>query len=295
METRNQTIRKISVIGLGQMGRKIVQLYVDAGYQVTVWNRTKGKATELSGIVEAESVEAAIAASPLSIVIVYDNQGTLEILKRVKDERIYIGKTIANFTTGSPKEAAEIETIISTLGGRYINGAIQVAPDQMGLESTTILVSGDKRAFNQQEPVLGILGGNLKHLSENAAASSAMDLATLTWLYGSYVGLIYGVNLSQEYGLNLADYSSIIGEIAPGFVDFFQYEVNVINRGDYQITQSPLPISVAATQRIAESFQELNVLQEFPQVLKSILQEAHEKGLNNEELAAITKVVGKQI
>jgi len=295
METKKQTIGKISVIGLGQMGRKIAQLYVDAGYQVTVWNRTKGKATELGDIVEADSAEAAIAASPLSIVVVYDNQGTLEILRRVKNERVYAGKTIVNFTTGSPKEAAEIETIISSIGGLYINGAIQVAPDQMGLESTTILVSGDKNAFNQQKPMLDILAGNLRHLSEKAAASSAMDLATLTWLYGSYVGLIYGVKLSQEYGLNLADYSSIIGEIAPGFTDFFQYEVDVIDRADYQVTQSPLPISVAATQRIADSFQELNVLQEFPQVLKSIFQVAEGKGLDNEELAAIAKVVGKQI
>ncbi|QNL51821.1 NAD(P)-dependent oxidoreductase [Olivibacter sp. SDN3] len=295
MKATKQTGGKISVIGLGQMGRKIVQLYVDAGYQVTVWNRTKGKAAGLGGVVEVDHAEAAIAASPLSIIIVYDNQGTCEILGSVQDEGIYSGRTIVNFTTGSPKEATEIEKTISSHGGHYLNGAIQVAPDQMGLESTTILVSGERGAFTQHKITLNILAGNFRHLSEKAAASSAMDLATLTWLYGSYIGLIYGVKLSQEYGLNLADYSSIIGEITPGFTEFFQYEIGVIDGGNYKITQSPLPISVAATQRIANSFQELNVIQEFPQILKTILETADQNGLGNEELAAITKVIGRQV
>jgi 3-hydroxyisobutyrate dehydrogenase-like beta-hydroxyacid dehydrogenase len=113
----------------------------------------------------------------------------------------------------------------------------------------------------------------------------------LTLLYGSYIGLIYGVKLSQQYGLKLEDYSKIVGEITPGFTDFFKHEIEVINRGDYQITQSPLPISVAATRRIADSFKELEILQEFPEILAKILAEASQQGLDNKELAAVIKVI----
>lgn len=74
---------------------------------------------------------------------------------------------------------------------------------------------------------------------------------------------------------------------------FFKHEIDVINREDYRITQSPLPISVSATQRIADSFKELDVIQEFPQTLARILAEADRKGLYNEELASIIKVIGK--
>ncbi|MFC3199479.1 hypothetical protein ACFOET_17790, partial [Parapedobacter deserti] len=190
------------------------------------------------------------------------------------------GKTILNLTTGSPKEASQIEAILSEKGGHYINGALQVAPDQMGLESTTVLLSGNSNVYLQNKSVVDVLGGNLKYLGENPSASSAMDLATLTWLYGSYIGLIYGVKLSRQYGLKLEDYSVIIGEITPGFTDFFKHEIDVINRADYQVTQSPLSISVAATQRIADSFKELDVLQEFPKTLAEILNKAHHKGLD---------------
>jgi 3-hydroxyisobutyrate dehydrogenase-like beta-hydroxyacid dehydrogenase len=290
MKTTEQS-KKISVIGLGQMGRKIAQLYLEAGFEVTGWNRTKAKAKDLNNIILVDDVSEAIKRSPISIICVYDNNGTLEILQNIQDKSILLNKTIVNFTTGSPKEAAEIETIVTSQTGIYINGAIQVAPDQMGLESTTILLAGNAKVYDQNKAILDVLGGNLKYLSETPSAASAMDLATLTLLYGSYIGLIYAVKLCQEYDLNLEDFSAIVGEVSPGYTDFFKYEIDVIKRGDFTITQSPLPISVASTKRIAESFKELKVLQEFPKVLANILNKADREGLSNEELAAIIKVI----
>lgn len=289
--TTTEKSNKISVIGLGQMGKKMAQLYIDAGFEVNVWNRTKSKASDLKNVKNANSAFEAIKDSTISIICVYDNSATLEILESIPDKKILADKTILNLTTGSPKEASEIEAIITTQGGYYINGAIQVAPDQMGLKSTTVLLSGNLNAYLQNKSFLDVLGGNLKHLSEKPSASSAMDLATLTWLYGSYIGLIYAVKLCQRYDLKLEDFSAIIGEVTPGYTDFFKYEIDVIKRGDYRITQSPLPISVAATRRIADSFKELNVIQEFPEILAKILEEANRKGLDNEELAAIIKVI----
>lgn len=286
---------KISILGLGQMGRKLAQLYVDAGFEVTVWNRSISKASDLKNVKIANTPLEALTESALSVICVSDNNVVLQIVESLGDKVTFAGKTLLNLTTGSPKEASTIEALITKKGGNYINGALQVAPDQMGLGGTTVLLSGDRNTYLQNKSSLDILGGNLKYLGENASASSAMDLATLTWLYGSYIGLIYGVKLSQEYGLRLEDFSEIVGEITPGFTEFFKHEIDVINRGDFSISQSPLPISVSATKRIAESFGELNVIQEYPNILAKILAEANQKGLHNEELAAIIKVIGKQI
>lgn len=290
--TTTKKSARVSIIGLGQMGKKLTQLYLDAGYEVNVWNRTKNKAAGLKNVKIANSAGEAVMDSTVCIICVYDNNATLEILESIPEKSVFADKTIINLTTGSPKEASEIEEMINAQGGYYVNGAIQVAPDQMGLESTTILLSGSINAYHQSKPFLDVLGGNLKYLSEKPSASSAMDLATLTWLYGSYIGLIYAVKLCQLYGLELKDFSEIVGEVTPGYTDFFKYEIDVINRGDFRVTQSPLPISIAATRRIADSFRELNVIQDFPEIIAGILEKAHHKGLDNEELAAIIKVIG---
>jgi len=290
METRTH-YNKVSVIGLGQMGKKMAQMYVAAGFDVHVWNRNPNKAEGLKNVKIAESAEAAILENILIIICVYDNDATREILSSVSDTKIFAGKTILNLTTGSPAEVEQIETMINQYQGHYLNGAIQAAPDQMGLPDTTILMAGDSVIFEKFKPALNVLGGNIKHLNTKAAASPAMDLATLTWLYGAYVGLMYGVKLCQAFGLKLDDYGTTIGQIAPGFVDFFKHEIGEIDRDHWEITQSPLSISVSATRRIADTLKDLPVAQEFPQIIASILRQADSRGLAAKELAAIIKVI----
>ena len=143
----NHNEKKVAVIGLGQMGKKIAELYTSAGFDVMVWNRTPEKAEALHNVKLAKNLEEAFLHSPVQIICVYDNNATLEIIKSFADTSILQDKTIINLTTGSPAEAERLETIINQAGGHYINGAIQVAPDQMGLPETTILYGGHGPAF----------------------------------------------------------------------------------------------------------------------------------------------------
>jgi 3-hydroxyisobutyrate dehydrogenase-like beta-hydroxyacid dehydrogenase len=293
MKSKNSE-KKVTVIGLGQMGKRIAELYAAEGFDVMVWNRTPGKAQGLRNVKVAENSEEAFLHGTLQIICVYDNDATFEIINSLGETAVLLDKTIVNFTTGSPAEAEHLETILNKAGGHYINGAIQVAPDQMGLPETTILLGGNGTALTRVEDDLKILGGNLRHLGESAAASCAMDLATLTWLYGSYIGLIYGIKLSQAFGLKLDDFGQIISEIVPGFTTFFRHEINMVATGNFDVTQSPLEISVSATKRIADTFKTLPLAQEFPQIMSSILADAGATyGGAGREVAVIAKILDK--
>jgi 3-hydroxyisobutyrate dehydrogenase-like beta-hydroxyacid dehydrogenase len=241
------TTKQITVLGLGNMGIKLAQLLVDAQQSVTVWNRTITKANDLAGVSIGSEPEAAIAASPLIILCVYDYEAVKSILHGLKNKEVLAGKNLVNFTTGSPKEADELETWLLTHDAHYLNGALQVAPDQMGLADTTILLSGNPVVYQAHKETLEVFGGNLKYIGDKALLASAMDLATLSWLYGSYLGMLHGVGLCQQSGLELDAFRDILGEITPGFTEFFKYEIDVIKRGDFTVSQSPLSISVAAT------------------------------------------------
>lgn len=276
------------MLGLGQMGRKITELLIKANFEVTVWNRTKKSPNEFPGATFNDTPTHAIANSPVSIICVLDNTAVFSILKSAGKLE---GKIIINLTTGGPDEVSDIQAFVTSQGGQYINGAIQVAPDQMGFDNTTILLAGSQQAFDRSKQLLRVLGGNLRFFGESASASSAVDLATLTWLYGSYVGLIYAVKLCKEYKLDLHEVGNVIAEVAPGYIEFFKHQVDTINRNDFRITQSPLSISVPATRRVADTFRNLNVVQEFPESIARILENADRQNLGNEEAAAIIKVI----
>ena len=283
--------KKISVIGLGQMGKKIAEMFMQKDYDVTVWNRTKEKATAANNTKIAKDVEEAVAQSKVSIICVLDNIAVTEILTRIDSKNILTGKIIINFTTGTPGEVKRLESWLANLGASYLNGAIQVAPDQMGLPDTTILMGGNKEAFALCQDILAVLGGNIKFLGEHASASPAMDMATLSWVYGSYVGLMYGVAFCQKEGINLEDYRTIVGEIAPSFLEFYKHEINMIRQDNFNITQSPLSISVGASQRIADTVRSMGLDTDFTDVIAGLLRKAKDKGYEQEEVAALIKVI----
>ncbi|MFD7522111.1 NAD(P)-binding domain-containing protein [Paenibacillus chitinolyticus] len=46
--------KSVTVIGLGPMGQAMAGVYLERGYQVTVWNRTPDKADELAARVPSK-------------------------------------------------------------------------------------------------------------------------------------------------------------------------------------------------------------------------------------------------
>lgn len=280
---------RVTVAGLGSMGVKLVELLAGAGYNVTAWNRTAAKGDKLTNAAFQPDLTAAIGAGDSIIICVYDHAAVMEIFNAVTGQEVLRGKTVINFTTGSPAEARAIAAWLKVRGAVYVQGALQVAPDQMGLPDTTILLSG--AAFEAAKPILDVFGGNLQYLGEEAGLASAADLATLAWLYGSYTGLMYGVEMARKAGLPLARFASILGGITPGFTEFFKHQVGVIQSGDFEVSQSPMTISIAAVQRIRDTFAQTGVKTDFWDSINGLLKTAQQQGLDKQELAALVKVL----
>jgi 3-hydroxyisobutyrate dehydrogenase-like beta-hydroxyacid dehydrogenase len=293
MEKHENARKAITVIGLGQMGVRLAELLRDGGNPVIVWNRTIEKAQKIEGVQVVADIDSAIEQGSVIIICVYDYKAVNEVLASLKDKSFLAGKSIINLTTGSPDEATDLERWVKGNGGHYLDGAIQVAPEQMGLPDTTILISGGQDVFKQYEDQLRIFGGNIKYLGANASAASAMDLATLAWLYGSYVGLMHGAALVESTGLELSSFSDIITEITPGFTTFFKHELHTIATKDFTISQSPLAISIAATQRIHDAIKDNGIDGTFAGSIALLLKKADAAGLGGQELASLIKVIRK--
>ena len=67
-------MQRIGFIGMGLMGRPMSQALLRAGFPVTVWNRTRGKAAEVvaAGAAWAGSPAEVAAASEVVIAMVTD-------------------------------------------------------------------------------------------------------------------------------------------------------------------------------------------------------------------------------
>jgi 3-hydroxyisobutyrate dehydrogenase and related beta-hydroxyacid dehydrogenases len=293
MSTKNEIPRDVTVIGLGMMGATLARLLLQNGYRVTVWNRTPEKADALvrEGAILAPDAASAVAASPVVVVCVHDYKATHEILGPKAAASALAGRLLIQLTTGSPQEARDAEAWAREHRAEYLDGAIQAAPDQMARPDTMILLSGAQSAFRRGEAVLRLFGGNLRYLGESVGLASAMDLATLSTVYGVFLGFLHGARVSEVEGIRVDDYAAILAEALPTFSEFFRHEGYVIQSGDFTVSQSPLSISVAATERLVQTGRASGIDTAFPELAADLLRRAAAAGYENEEVAAAIKVL----
>jgi 3-hydroxyisobutyrate dehydrogenase-like beta-hydroxyacid dehydrogenase len=283
----------VTVIGLGQMGSTLARLLLNGKYRVTVWNRSAAKAERLvrEGAVLAPSAAAAVAASPIVVICVHDYDAANEVLDTPEVHRALAGRTLLQLTTGSPQDARDSDAWARRHGAAYADGAIQAAPSQMGMPTTPILVSGSEAALRAVDAVLAVFGGNVIQLGDEPGAASAMDLATLSYVYGTVLGFIHGVRVAEAEGFRVDQYGSIVAGIASTFGAFLEHEAAMIQKDDYTVSESPLKISAEATERLARTARAAGINAEFPTFAADLFKRAMDAGYGDEEAAALIKVL----
>lgn len=283
----------VTIIGLGQMGVRLAELLSEAGQSVTVWNRSIAKAAPLAsrGLAVATSPAEALAASPVTLMILSDDDAVRSILSGEGAADALAGRILVNLGTSSPDAAKAFAADLARAGGRYVDGAIQAAPSQMGQPDTPVLLSGERAAYDVAEPLLQIVAGNLVYLGGAVDAVAYMDLATLSYVYGAYAGFLHGSRIAEATGIDPAVYGKLVKDISPSFGAFFQHQGGVIASGDFTVSESPMRISIAAVDRIAQTSGALGINRELPDLVNNWLERAAARGLADEELAALIKVV----
>lgn len=283
---------RVSVIGLGSMGMTLARLLLERGHEVTVWNRTASRAGALvdRGARVAADAAQAVAASPVTIVCVYDHAATDAILRHATVASALAGKVLVQLTTGSPQDAVQLDAWTRGHGGLYLDGAIQAAPSQMGQPDTPLLLSGEAAAYAEVEDILRVVAGNLIYLGTQVDAAATMDLATLSYVYGAYLGFMHGARLAEVRGIDVGRYGEIVRSVAPSFGAFFEHQGQVVRSGDFTVSESPLRISVEATARILQASLDAGIDTQVPRLSADFLRRADEAGHGGEELAALIKV-----
>jgi 3-hydroxyisobutyrate dehydrogenase-like beta-hydroxyacid dehydrogenase len=285
---------EITVIGLGSMGSALARALVRHGHETTVWNRTAARTMPLvaEGAKAAASVEAAVEASPLLLVCIDDYRSTRDLLGPPDVSALLAGRTLIQLTTGSPQEAREAEEWAQRRRAGYLDGAIMAYPAEIGRPDAMILASGAEPAFRRSEPYLRCLGGDLRYLGERAGAAATLDLALLTYNFGTILGLVHGALMCEAEGIGIdrlgtmftASRAALMGERA-------RQRADVIHHARFSDPGASLSVWNGALQRIREQARAAGINAEFPDFAAAIFERAIAAGLAGEDVTALIKVL----
>ncbi len=292
METLEIFMSDISMIGLGAMGTALAKAQVNAGHDVTVWNRSPQRMTPLVelGAKGAESVAAAVKASPL-IMVCIDNYTATNALLRADDVVVHLsGRSVIQLSTGTPSEARNSEAWLQARGAAYLDGVIDPYPDGIGAADAQILFSGSKAVFEASEAFLKCLGGDLRFISEKVGAAAALDLADLSSSLGRYVGFAHGARLCEVEGVGLDLFAARhpegnrMRELAE-IIHAEAFALGSLHPG------ASIRVWEECIQRLQSQARDAGMSSEFPDNISGIFKRAIAAGIGEEDLAALIKVL----
>ena len=214
-------MKKIGFIGLGIMGAAMAGHLIDAGYELSVYNRTKSKAEPLlaRGARYCESPGKCAAGQDAVITIVGYPKDVEEIYLGTDGilDNLAPGAYVADMTTSSPSLAVRIYEEAKKRGIHALDAP--VTGGDMGARNATlnILVGGDEDAFHAMQPIFAAMGKNIVY--EGAAgAGQKTKAANQIAIAGTLAGACEAFAYARAAGLDPEKvFSSISGGAAASF------------------------------------------------------------------------------
>jgi 3-hydroxyisobutyrate dehydrogenase-like beta-hydroxyacid dehydrogenase len=198
-------IERIGFAGLGAMGGGIAQRLRDAGHDVSGWNRTKAKAQPLldAGMGWADTPRELAAQSDVLFTMLTDSRaldatagGDDGILAGLRPGTVW-----ADLSTIAPDASVELAERARERGAFFLDTPVSGSPATLAAGQMSVMVGGDRAAFQHVEEVLAAIGPKVTYIGPNGQAiltKVAINLALVV----SVTAFAEGVALVEKAGVN---------------------------------------------------------------------------------------------
>jgi 3-hydroxyisobutyrate dehydrogenase-like beta-hydroxyacid dehydrogenase len=219
----------VGFAGLGAMGAGIARRIADAGHPVTVWNRTREKAEPLlaAGCAWADSPRALAERCDLVFTMLTNTQA-IEAVAQELIPGLRPGAVWADLSTIAPDASVALAGRVREHGAHFLDCPVSGSPATLAAGQMSVMVGGDRAAFDRIEDVLHAIGPKVTYIGENGHAiltKVAINLALVV----SMTAFAEGVALVEKAGVNRAAVvdaalksviaSPVLGYRAPLLVD----------------------------------------------------------------------------
>jgi 3-hydroxyisobutyrate dehydrogenase-like beta-hydroxyacid dehydrogenase len=204
---------RVSVLGLGRMGREMAGRLLRQGHEVTVWNRSPGKIDELvrQGALEADGPRSAAASAEVVITMLANDDavrsvalGSEGVIAGLAQKAVYVDSS-----TVSPKLVSELAEVAGA--ERFVAMPVLGAPSAVAQGRAVYLVGGAEPARARIEPLLSSLTDSVRHY-DRAPLAAAAKLASNLLLLSGIVALAEAFTVGRSGGLDDDQLRELFGD-----------------------------------------------------------------------------------
>ena len=197
---------RVGFIGLGIMGRGMSRNLLKAGFPLTVWNRTAGRADELvaEGASAAASPAEVAARSDIVIICVSDTPDVEQVVlgERGVIEGVAAGALVVDMSTISPQATQAIAAKLGERGVRMLDAPVSGGSEGAARGTLSIMVGGDAADVERATPAFQAMGKTITHVG-GSGAGQTVKLVNQILVVGNALAMSEALEFARAGGLDL--------------------------------------------------------------------------------------------
>lgn len=228
-------MQRIGFIGTGVMGTGIINNLLGAGYEVTVYNRTKAHAQAVldRGARWAETPAKVAADTAITMSMVGFPQDVENIY--FGDDGILAGaepgQLVVDMTTSTPTLARKITAAAGERGVVALDAPVSGGDVGAKNGTLTVMVGGDAAVMATLQPIFDVIAGSVHRFGEAGMGQHA-KMANQIMIAGTMTGLTEMLVYARATGLALNDVLATVGAGSAANWSLDNYGPRVL-KGDY--------------------------------------------------------------
>jgi 3-hydroxyisobutyrate dehydrogenase-like beta-hydroxyacid dehydrogenase len=197
---------RVAVLGAGNMAGAMVGTLRRAGFDVTVWNRTRERATAVAdahGATTAASAAEAVAAADVVLSSLADDEAVLATYLGDDGAAAAVGPdhVVLEMSTVAPATSLRVGEAVAVNGAAFLDAPVSGSVPTVEKGELTIMVGGDPAALERARPVLDALASKVFHVGA-LGAGATVKLAVNALVHAIDVGLSEALVLAEKAGVD---------------------------------------------------------------------------------------------
>jgi 3-hydroxyisobutyrate dehydrogenase-like beta-hydroxyacid dehydrogenase len=267
----------VGFIGLGQMGRPMVERLKGAGHRLKVYNRTRSSA-------EVLPTPEAVLASEVVITMLADDAAVRAVwLDTGLAARLPAGAIHLNMATISMGLARQLTAIHKDA---YVSAPVFGRPHVAAQGQLDIIAAGPDAAIGHCRPLLEVLGKQTFVVGEEPAKANAVKIARNFLLATVIESLGEAFALVRKCGVEPQKFLEILSNTSLGSPAYKNYGKMIVDEA-WQPAQFAMPLGVKDVELALATAREAGVPLPSAEMIKKHLLEAIAAGRAEQDWAAL--------
>ncbi|TDZ80987.1 NAD(P)-dependent oxidoreductase [Mycobacteroides salmoniphilum] len=193
----------IAVVGLGAMGKAVAHNLVQAGHEVSVWNRSPGSVAELAAL-GARPLQSATQAFESGVVVsvLADDRAVNETFLTPEVLAAASGALHVNLATVSTQLADRATALHAEHGVGYVAAPVfgRVPVAQAG--QLQVLAAGDTDQIDRAQPFFDIIGARTWRLGDTPRQANVVKIIGNFLIASAIQSLSEAVSMAERSGVD---------------------------------------------------------------------------------------------